>query len=110
MDDTLEQLGNTIADALGDAIVTRTVAFGQLTVTARASEIVRVMQFLRDDPRCQLWCIIDVTAVDWPGREKRFDVVYHLLSPKQNLRIRVKIEVAENAPVASVVTVFPGAD
>ncbi len=48
------------------------------------------MRFLRDDPRCQFWNLIDVTAVDWPGRERRFDVVYHLLSPKQNTRIRVK--------------------
>ena len=110
MDDTLEQLGNTIADALGDAIVTRTVAFGQLTVTARASEIVRVMQFLRDDPRCQLWCIIDVTAVDWPGREKRFDVVYHLLSPRRNFRVRVKVETDEVTPVPSIFGVFPGAE
>jgi NADH-quinone oxidoreductase subunit C len=110
MDDTLEQLGNTIADALGDAIVTRTVAFGQLTVTARASEIVRVMQFLRDDPRCQLWCIIDVTAVDWPGREKRFDVVYHLLSPRRNFRVRVKVETDEVTPVPSIVSVYRGAD
>ena len=50
------------------------------------------MRFLRDDPRCQFWNIVDVTAVDWPGSERRFDVVYHLLSPKQNRRVRVKIE------------------
>jgi NADH-quinone oxidoreductase subunit C len=110
MDDTLEQLGNTIADALGDAVVAHAVAFGQLTVTARASEIVRVMQFLRDDPRCQFWCIIDVTAVDWPGREARFDVVYHLLSPKWNFRVRVKVETDEVTPVPSIVSVYRGAD
>ncbi len=110
MDDTLEQLGNTIADALGDAILARTVAFGQLTVTARASEIVRVIQFLRDDPRCQFWCFIDVTAVDWPGREKRFDVVYHLLSPRRNFRVRVKVETDEVTPVPSIVSVYRGAD
>ena len=57
------------------------------------------MRFLRDDPRCLFWSIIDVTAVDWPGRERRFDVVYHLLSPKHNVRVRVKIEVDEGVPV-----------
>ncbi len=61
-------------------------------MTAGARDIVAVMRFLRDDARCQFWNFIDVTAIDWPGRERRFDVVYHLLSPKQNMRIRVKAE------------------
>jgi NADH-quinone oxidoreductase subunit C len=68
------------------------------------------MTFLRDHPRCQFWSFIDVTAIDWPGREPRFDVVYHLLSPKQNRRIRVKSAVGEDEPVPSIIGVFPGAD
>ena len=71
----------------------------ELTVAAQARDIVSVMRFLRDDPRCLFWNIVDVTAVDWPGREQRFDVVYHLLSPKHNVRIRVKIAVDEGDPV-----------
>jgi NADH-quinone oxidoreductase subunit C len=54
--------------------------------------------------------VIDVTAVDWPAREKRFDVVYHLLSPKQNARVRVKVETDEVTPVPSIISVFPGVD
>ena len=77
---------------------------------AKARDIVSVMRFLRDDPRCLFWNIIDVTAVDWPGRERRFDVVYHLLSPKHNVRVRVKVETDETTPVASIIEVFPGAD
>src|SRR5215472_1439257 len=68
VDDTLKELGLTIAAGLPDAVTGHHVAFGDLVVTARAAEIVRVMTFLRDDPRCQFWCIIDVTAVDWPAR------------------------------------------
>ena len=75
-----------------------------------ARDIVKVVTFLRDDERCQFWSLIDITAVDWPGRERRFDVVYHLLSPKQNVRIRVKIEADETTPVPSIIEVFPGAD
>ena len=82
----------------------------ELTVTAKAADIVAVMRFLRDDPRCQFWNLIDITAVDWPGRERRFDVVYHLLSPKHNVRIRVKAETDETTPVPSIIEVFPGAD
>ena len=110
MSERLEQLGQEIAKALPGAVTGHAVAFDELTVTGLASEIVRIVTFLRDDARCQFWNFVDVTAVDWPAREKRFDVVYHLLSPKQNLRIRVKIETDETTPVQSIIGVFPGAD
>jgi NADH-quinone oxidoreductase subunit C len=110
MSDTLEKLGELIAGALPGSVLGRRVAYGELTITALASEIVKVVTFLRDDERCQFWNIVDVTAVDWPGRERRFDVVYHFLSPKQNHRLRVKVEVEEGASVPSVIDVFPGAN
>ena len=110
MDEPLEQLGNAIVAALGGAASAYTVAFGQLTLAADAAEIVRVMRFLRDDERCLFWCIIDITAVDWPQREQRFDVVYHLLSPRRNQRIRVKVQTDEATPVPSVISVYRGAD
>jgi NADH-quinone oxidoreductase subunit C len=110
MDDTLRELGDAIVAALAGAVSGYTVTFGQLTLDARADDIVKVTTFLRDDPRCQFISFIDVTAVDWPARDQRFDVVYHLLSPKRNQRVRVKIETDEATPVASIVGVFPGAD
>jgi NADH-quinone oxidoreductase subunit C len=110
MDDKLETLGQTIAGTLAGAVTGHAISHHELTVTAKAAEIVAVMRFLRDDPRCQFWSFIDVTAVDWPSRERRFDVVYHLLSPKQNTRVRVKIETDETTPVPSIIDVFPGAD
>ena len=110
MDDTLESMGAAIAGALPEAVTGYATALGELTVKAVASDIVKVTTFLRDDERCQFCSIIDVTAVDWPERERRFDVVYHLLSPRQNRRIRVKIEVDESTPVPSIIGVFPGAD
>ncbi|MFY9895655.1 MAG: NADH-quinone oxidoreductase subunit C [Xanthobacteraceae bacterium] len=110
MDDKLDTLGRTIAGALGPSVTGYAVAYHELTVTANARDIVLVMRFLRDDPRCQFWNITDVTAVDWPGRERRFDVVYHLLSPKHNVRLRVKVETDETTPVDSIIEVFPGAN
>ena len=109
MDGTLNELGDYIVKALPGAVTGANVAFGELTLTAEAADITKVMTFLRDDGRCQFWNIIDVCGVDYPGRAKRFDVVYHLLSPKQNARIRVKIQADETTPVASVTPVFPGA-
>ena len=69
-----------------------------------------MLTFLRDDPQCQFISFIDICGADYPQREKRFDVVYHLLSPRQNMRIRVKVETDEDTPVPSVTGVFPGAD
>jgi NADH-quinone oxidoreductase subunit C len=110
MDETLERLGETIAGALAGAVTGHTVAHGELTLTAKAADIVEVATFLRDDERCRFVCIIDVTAVDWPSREKRFDVVYHFLSPTKNARVRVKVETDEGTPVPSLIDVFPGAN
>ena len=110
MDDRLDKLGETIAGAIPGSVVGYRVANGELTVNAIPGDIVKLAAFLRDDERCQFWSIVDITAVDWPSRERRFDVVYHLLSPKQNLRVRVKLEVDERTPVPSIISVFPGAN
>jgi len=110
MDEPLEELGKEIVAALSGAASGYKVAFGQLTLAVEAADIARVMQFLRDDERCLFWSIIDITAVDWPSRERRFDVVYHLLSPRRNQRIRVKVETDEVTPVPSIISVYRGAD
>jgi NADH-quinone oxidoreductase subunit C len=110
MSEALQALGEMLVTALPGAVTGHSIAYDELTVTAKASDIVNVVRFLRDDERCRFVSIIDVTAVDWPGRERRFDVVYHLLSPYKNQRIRIKIEVAENEPVQSLISVLPGAD
>ena len=106
----LEDFGRKIAAALPGAVTGHTVAYGELTIDAQASDIVKVVTYLRDDPACEFVNITDVTAVDWPAREKRFDVVYHFLSPSKNARIRVKIETDEATPVASITGVFSGAN
>src|SRR6266566_5748730 len=71
MDDRLDKLGEIVAGALPGSVIGYRVANGELTVDAVASDIVKLASFLRDDERCQFWSIIDVTAVDWPGRERR---------------------------------------
>jgi NADH-quinone oxidoreductase subunit C len=110
MDTKLDELGAMIAGALPGAVTGNRVAVGELTVSANAADIVKVVTFLRDDPRCQFVAITDVTAVDWPSRERRFDIVYHFLSPTKNVRVRVKVETDEVTPVPSIISVFPGAD
>jgi NADH-quinone oxidoreductase subunit C len=109
MDEALHQHAETIAEVLKGSLLAHSIAHGELTITVAPGDIVAAVKELRDDARCQYWSFIDITAVDWPSREPRFDVVYHFLSPRHNRRIRVKIEVAEGAAVASIIGVFPGA-
>ena len=82
-------------------------AFGELTLTVDPARIIETLQFLRDDPAAQFVSIIDISGVDYPQREKRFDVVYHLLSPKLNRRVRVKVATDEDTPVMSATAVYP---
>lgn len=110
MEDTLDRLGQTIKTALPASVTGYEVARGELTVSAVAADIIKVATFLRDDPGCQFICIIDATAVDWPSREQRFDVVYHFMSPRLNQRIRLKVMTDEVTPVPSLIEVFRGAD
>ena len=110
MDETLKELAEYIAAARGDAVIQSQVAFGELTVVVRRDAIVPFMQFMHDDPRLLFASLIDICGVDWPARAERFDVVYHLLSPRLNRRIRVKVMTDEDTPVPSVTPVYPGAD
>ncbi len=110
MEDALKSIGEIIAAERGSAVADWHVANGELTVVVAGAEIVPFVTFLRDDPRLAFINLTDVCGVDWPAREKRFDVVYHFLSPRQNARIRVKVLTDEETPVPSITTVFPGAD
>ena len=105
--DTLDELATKISAALPGA--TSKLAVGELTLTVEAGDIIRVLTFLRDDPTCEFKVLIDICGVDWPSREKRFDVVYHLLSLTKNRRIRVKVETDETTPVPSAISVYPSA-
>ncbi len=106
----LQALSDHIASSLGEAISDRAIAFGELTLVVRGEDIVRVVAFLRDDPQCLFISLIDICGADYPGREKRFDVVYHFLSPRLNQRIRIKVEADDVTPVPSIIELFPGAN
>lgn len=110
MDDSLKELAEHIELGLGDSVLSCDIAFGELTLTVSAANILDVVRFLRDNSSCKFVNLTDICGVDYPEREKRFDVVYHFLSPVQNQRIRVKIATDENSPVASLTSLFPGAE
>lgn len=109
MDEALAELGSYIAQALGADKVEWAIEHGELTVTVSPGALMETARFLHDDARCRFVCIIDGCGVDWPGRQRRFDMVYHFLSPRQNQRIRLKVMTDEVTPLPSLTEVWPGA-
>lgn len=107
---TLSDLAEHLQAKAGDAITAATIAFGELTIETRAEHIIGLLKTLRADTRCRFEVLMDICGVDWPARENRFDVVYHLLSPRLNQRIRVKLQANEADPVPSAVDVFAAAN
>ena len=110
MDEGLKAIGDKALASLPGIVLAVHDAYGELTLEVEAARIVEALTFLRDDPDCQFICFTDLSGVDYPQRERRFDVVYLLLSPKLNRRVRVKIATDEATPVPSIVSVFPAAD
>ena len=106
---SLRELLDEIAPTLGDVLIEGSIVRGELTLRVQASAIARVLAYLRDEPNCQFKLLVDLCGVDYPEREERFEVVYHLLSPRQNQRIRVKVGTDEITPVPSVTGVFASA-
>ncbi len=106
----LTVLQDTAKTVAGGALRQAAIAYDELTITVAREDIVSVLTKLRDDPKCLFEVLIDICGVDYPERAERFDIVYHLLSPRLNQRLRVKIATDETTPVASVNDVFPAAN
>ena len=106
MSQTLEQLESHCKAALGDTVRASRITHGELTLDVSRDKIVDVLKFLRDDKSCLFEVLIDICGVDWPARSNRFDLVYHLLSPRLNQRIRIKLMTDETTPVPSTVGVY----
>ena len=108
-DESLNELGEYITAAIPGTADSAEIAHGQLTLTCAAADIVQVLTFLRDDANTLFKVLIDLSGVDWPARQQRFDVIYNLLSMGHNQRIRVRVECAEGVPVPSSCGVYSAA-
>ncbi len=108
-EEALQELGEHIRARCAEAVLDVAIAHSELTLTVQLAALVRVMTVLRDDSNCLFSQLIDITAVDYPERPARFEVVYHLLSMVQNMRVRVKVITDEETPVPSVASVWPTA-
>ncbi|HWB44881.1 MAG TPA: NADH-quinone oxidoreductase subunit C [Hyphomicrobiaceae bacterium] len=110
MDEALKQFGEHLARAQAGLVRAAEVAHGELIVLAERERIVELLTYLRDNPNCLFKQVVDITAVDYPDRAERFEVVYNLLSLKHNRRVRVKVTTDEDTPVPSCSGVWSAAN
>lgn len=109
-EEALNELAETLASSLDLDVSEVSVSHGHICVRIGLSSVVSAIRTLRDDPKLGFVNLIDICGVDYPARERRFDVVYHFLSPSQNARARLTVETDERTPVPSVTELFPGAE
>jgi len=110
MNEDLKDLKDHLEAKLGDDLLKVETAYGELSISVPPEKILSVLKFLRDDALSRFLQLIDLTAVDYPTRTKRFDMVYHLLSMHHNFRIRVKAALAEDHTIESVIGLYPCAN
>ncbi|KEP71048.1 NADH-quinone oxidoreductase subunit C [Thioclava sp. BHET1] len=106
----LQELAAHIEMKRPDDVVSTDIAFGELTITITSQSVAGFVEFLRDDPNCMFSSLVDITAIDWPERPERFDMVWQFLSMYRNQRIRVKAAIREETMVPSLINVHPCAD
>ena len=110
MSDALQELGAYIESKRPDCVLAWDIAHGELNVDVTLGNIAGLVDFLKGDGTCRFSTLVDITAVDYPGRAKRYDVVYHLLSMYQNHRIRLRVAVRDKDMVPSLCEVHPSAN
>ena len=106
----LKDLKSYLKSMLSKTVLKSSIVKGELSFTVRREAVREVISFLRDDAACNFKQLMDITAVDYPERDERFDVVYHLLSLHHNLRVRIKIATDETTPVDSIVDLYSAAN
>ncbi len=110
MSEALNELATLIEAKRPDCVLSWDIAFGELAISVAPSSLVSFVEYLKTDGNCKFSTLVDITAVDYPDREARFDVVYHFLSMYQNQRIRLKVAVREDESVPSLVDVHSSAN
>lgn len=106
----LQELQQHINEQLKDVIIASELVYDELTITVKSEAILDSLTFLQINTKCRFFAFIDISAVDYPQSKDRFQIVYHLLSPIHNIRIRVKIYTNSETPILSICSIFPGAE
>ncbi len=108
MSGILENILSTIEEncKINDGLI----KFEQIQISVKPDELIFTLEFLKNNDICQFRQLTDIAGVDFPERANRFDIIYHFLSFKNNVRIRVKTEISENESIQSIIPIFPAAN
>lgn len=104
------ELAEVLEGELSDSLLHVDKNLDTLTLTVSLNQINDVVTFLKDSPVCKFTTLIDICGVDYPGKTRRFEIVYHFLSMPLNQRVRVKLHTRDNEIVPSITSVFKNAD
>jgi len=107
---TVNDLEKAVNSGLTTAVKKSEINFNQLFVDVNVEDIISTILFLKTNKKCKFKQLIDITAVDYPQREKRFKIVYLLLSHENNLRIIINTNIDEKEIVPSITNIFPSAN
>ena len=107
---TVNDLESIINSSLTTTIKKSKINFDQLFIDVNIEDIISTILFLKTNQKCKFKQLIDITAVDYPQREKRFKIVYLLLSHENNLRIIININIDEKEIIPSITKIFPSAN
>ena len=110
MTDALQELGTHIELKRPDCVLAWDVTHDELNIDVAPSSLTGFVEYLKSDRTCQFSSLVDITAVDYPSRDKRFDVVYHFLSMYQNHRVRLRVSIREEDMVPSIIDTHPSAN
>ena len=107
---TVNDLEKTVNSGLTTTIKKSEINFNQLLIYVNVEDIISTILFLKTSEKCKFRQLIDITAVDYPQNEKRFKIVYFLLSHEKNLRITINTDIDEDTIVPSITKIFPSAN
>ena len=110
MPTTVNDLERTVNSGLTTTVKKSQINFDQLFIDVDIENLVSTILFLKTNDKCRFRQLIDITAVDYPEKEKRFKMVYLLLSHENNLRIVININIDEKIIVPSITKIFPSAN
>jgi len=110
MSTTVYDLEKTVNSGLTTTVKKSQINFDQLFIDVDVEDIISTILFLKTNEKCKFKQLIDITAVDYPQREKRFKIIYLLLSHENNLRIVININIDEEINVPSITKIFPSAN
>ena len=110
MFENLQKIEKIINSELASKVQQSVIINEELTVEVNVNDLIEVVQFLKSNEKCKFRQLIDIAGVDYPEKDKRFQLVYLFLSHENNIRIKILIKFQPDELVNSLTKIFPSAN